>query len=84
MMDEVSCWNFKIGVILFPFLTPPCVGAVSYQEFLGMFRKDTKRLVKQLTGLQAMMSLQPDDSLVGIDAKIPGGVYDSSMKSQKL
>ena len=49
-----------------------------------MFRKDTKKLVKQLTGLAAMMSIKGDDGLVGIDAKIPGGACDSSVKNGKL
>ena len=49
-----------------------------------MFRKDTKKIVKQLTGIGAMMSIKGDAGLVGIDAKIPGGVHDSSVKNGKL
>ena len=84
MMDEVSIFGFNFNGMALPFTHPSlcCVGVVSYQEFLGMFRKDTKKLVKQLTGMAAMM--KSEDGLVGIDAKIPGGACDPSVKNGKL
>lgn len=53
-----------------------CV-TVSYQEFLVMFRKQTNSLVSDLIKVKSDVSHVDEDTLVGIDTKIPGGIYDS-------
>ena len=53
---------------------------VSYKEFLGLFRKKHLNRVFQIAHLESTMSEQEGDSnLVGLEAKIPGGKYDSTV-----
>lgn len=53
--------------------------AVSYQEFLAMFRKQTSTLVNDLQTLDSTVSSIDESALVSIDAKIPGGKFDSEV-----
>lgn len=51
---------------------------VSYPEFLEMFRSSQNSMLLQVRHMESEMSV--DDSnkgLIGLDAKIPGGKYDS-------
>ena len=53
---------------------------VSHKEFLGLFRKKHLNKVFQIAHLESTMSEQEGDSnLVGLEAKIPGGKYDSTV-----
>ncbi|KAG7355131.1 serine/threonine protein kinase [Nitzschia inconspicua] len=53
-------------------------GQISFAEFLAMFRTQTKKL--SLTDAESFDSKRSDDAnLVGLDAKIPGGKYDSDL-----
>ena len=49
--------------------------AVSYQEFLEGFRSNTVAKAMQLQDMDDSVSDAGD--LLGLDAKIPGGIYDS-------
>lgn len=51
---------------------------VSFEEFLAMFRTQTNKL--SLDNAKSFDSKLGDDaSLLGLDAKIPGGKYDSTI-----
>jgi len=54
-------------------------GKISYPEFLKMFRQQTSSLIDQVTRFDSTGTSVHDGSLVGIDAKIPGGKYDSEI-----
>jgi hypothetical protein len=58
---------------------------VSFEEFLSMFRKENKKRTEELARDLAHLPSGTDsqrnskqESLVGLDAKIPGGKYDST------
>jgi hypothetical protein len=51
--------------------------SVSYPEFLEMFRSETISLVQSVVKSESTVSGE-EGSLLGIDAKIPGGRFDSS------
>ena len=53
---------------------------VSYQEFLEMFRKQQQHLVNSFMRIES--SIDDDGSLVGIDTKIPGGKFDTSVREK--
>jgi hypothetical protein len=78
MMDNVSRAkrreNENVHVLLECYLN--CRITVSYQEFLVMFRKQTNSLVSDLIKVKSVSHVD-EDTLVGIDTKIPGGIYDS-------
>lgn len=44
-----------------------------------MFRQETKSLLRTVVQFESTMSGE-DESLVGIDTKIPGGKFDSSVQ----
>ena len=44
-----------------------------------MFRKKTLEAKRQLKPLQSSLREDEEDGLVGLDAKIPGGRYDSTV-----
>ena len=56
---------------------------VSYEEFLEMFRKQTKVLVEEVQTRTPEGSVHNvddvDHSLLGLDAKIPGGKFDCTI-----
>jgi len=57
-------------------------GQLSYPEFLEMFRKKTNRMVKQVAHLESTSTMNDDSTqLLGLDAKIPGGRYDSTLEN---
>ena len=49
--------------------------SVSYVEFLSMFRQNRTNLFDIIEPAESVYS---EDDLVGLDAKIPGGKFDSS------
>mmetsp|Transcript_5433 Transcript_5433/g.15988 ORF Transcript_5433/g.15988 Transcript_5433/m.15988 type:complete len:299 (-) Transcript_5433:1662-2558(-) len=53
-------------------------GQLSYDEFLNMFRKKTTALKMQVAHLDTSSSHEGTGELLGLDAKIPGGRFDSS------
>jgi len=52
-------------------------GQISFQEFLNHFRKDTTMLARSTQNLNANERWDNDKQLLGLDAIIPGGKYDS-------
>jgi hypothetical protein len=55
-------------------------GKISYAEFLATFREQTHAVVQTVEGAEPIaVSTLNNESLVGLDAKIPGGIYDSSL-----
>jgi hypothetical protein len=54
-------------------------GQLSYKEFLVMFRQRTSKLVQQVAHLDASTDLEGAENLIGLDAKIPGGRFDSTV-----
>ena len=53
---------------------------VSYKEFLGLFRKKHRNKLFQIAHLDSSVSEKEGDAqLVGLEAKIPGGKYDSTV-----
>ena len=55
--------------------------AVSFEEFKSIFQKKTDALATQACLLPAESTMEDGTTLVGIDAKIPGGKYDVSKGS---
>lgn len=52
--------------------------SVSFDEFVAMFRTQTKELsLDNATSIDSKRS--EEGSLLGLDAKIPGGKYDSTL-----
>jgi hypothetical protein len=58
------------------------LSSVSYPEFLEMFRKETNSLVQSCVKAESTMG-DDEESLLGIDTKIPGGKYDSSERAKQ-
>jgi hypothetical protein len=54
-------------------------GKISYPEFLEMFRKKTVEAKKEVLEQGDSSSVSTKDNLLGFDAKIPGGRFDSSI-----
>ena len=54
-------------------------GRISYSEFLAIFRKRALVMAEELATVDQPDEPGPDSTLVGLDAKIPGGRYDSSL-----
>ena len=56
-------------------------GKISYPEFLKMFRQKTVDAKKQvlLQTESSSLGANKSDDLLGLDAKIPGGRYDSNI-----
>jgi hypothetical protein len=53
-------------------------GKISYEEFLECFRDRRVQMVKKIEYSRNVESPPPtSDDLLGLDAKIPGGVFDS-------
>lgn len=53
-------------------------GEISYAEFLNMFRQNRTNLFDMIVPGPTESVHSGDESLVGLDAKIPGGKFDSS------
>jgi len=53
---------------------------VSYEEFLSLFRSEQTSFINKAVSLDYTMSCD-DESLLGLDAKIPGGKYDSRVRA---
>jgi hypothetical protein len=53
-------------------------GKISYKEFLTAFRRQTVSAATQVTKLEQLSS-NGSEILIGLDAKIPGGRYDSNL-----
>jgi hypothetical protein len=53
-------------------------GQLSYKEFLVMFRQRTSKLLHQVAHLDST-DLEGAENLIGLDAKIPGGRFDSTV-----
>ena len=88
MMARVSSTYFLV------FLVPLLCGsvaqiswslnfAVSYQEFLQGFRSQTVARAFQLEDGDDSASQFDSDDLLGLDAKIPGGKFDSEVINQQ-
>ena len=80
----LSCLPFTCTnsgcLALFPCVVPLRLTLVSYKEFLALFRKNRISKVIQVAHLESSVSEKEGDaSLVGLDAKIPGGKYDSTV-----
>ena len=55
-------------------------GRISYPEFLALFRKDTVARAGELARIDTdPVDSTTDNGLVGLDAKIPGGRFDSNL-----
>ncbi|KAL7559058.1 hypothetical protein ACA910_018413 [Epithemia clementina (nom. ined.)] len=55
-------------------------GRISYPEFLALFRKQTQDRAGELGRLETGLSdAASEKGLMGLDAKIPGGRYDSNL-----
>lgn len=54
-------------------------GQISYQEFLEAFRKETEAMANNISRVEKPSYDSGDDALVGLEAKIPGGRYDSDL-----
>ena len=50
---------------------------VTYEEFLELFRKETKSMLSTMISLDSTIR-DVDGDLIGLDAKIPGGKFDSA------
>ena len=59
-------------------ISDPDSFAVSYTEFLNMFRQNRTNLYDMIVPGPTESVHSGDESLVGLDAKIPGGKFDSS------
>jgi EF-hand domain pair len=58
-------------------------GKISYPEFLALFRQQTHQLAKEMIREAATDTgsdgSEGEDELIGLDAHIPGGLYDSNL-----
>jgi hypothetical protein len=54
-------------------------GKISYAEFLEAFRKETEAIADNIALVRKPSDEINEDELVGLDAKIPGGRYDSDL-----
>jgi hypothetical protein len=54
-------------------------GRISYKEFLEAFRKETEATADNIAYVRRPSDGIGDDKLVGLEAKIPGGRYDSGL-----
>jgi hypothetical protein len=52
-------------------------GQISYKEFLEAFRKETEAMADNIALVEKPSD--SDEELVGLEAKIPGGRYDSNL-----
>lgn len=60
-------------------------GKISYPEFLALFRKQQSKLAGEVGNMDADdSSSKPEITLMGLDAKIPGGRYDSDLTGSAL
>lgn len=57
-------------------------GKISYEEFLALFRQETKSMVNRMIDTNASSITDDERSLIGLDAKIPGGKFDSSVRAK--
>lgn len=56
-------------------------GKISYQEFLTAFRSSTFAKTMQIVDIEDSTHGNDSDALLGLDAKIPGGAFDSTRES---
>jgi hypothetical protein len=54
-------------------------GKISYKEFLNAFRKETRDTAEHVAQLGKHSTHISEANLVGLDAKIPGGRFDSNL-----
>jgi len=54
-------------------------GKISYEEFLSFFRSETDALADKVAHPMHESVHENESQLVGLDAKIPGGRYDSKL-----
>lgn len=55
-------------------------GRISFQEFLESFREKTEAMAQAVEEMDdASMSSSASGSLMGLDAHIPGGMFDSNL-----
>lgn len=59
----------------------PLLVLVSYKEFLQLFRQQRRNMSRRLSELHLNETEKEpgDENLIGLDAKIPGGMYDDSV-----
>jgi hypothetical protein len=55
---------------------------VSYEEFLKMFRNQRSNMIT-MAHMESEVT-EGDDQLVGLDTKIPGGRFDSSVPKDQI
>jgi len=55
-------------------------GKISWEEFHTMFRQNAEKMQSQMHTMDSTVS-DSDVGLVGLDAKIPGGKYDSEVRN---
>jgi hypothetical protein len=55
---------------------------VSYEEFLEMFRNQRNNMIA-MAHMESEVA-EGDDQLVGLDMKIPGGRFDSSVPKDQI
>lgn len=56
-------------------------GQISYKEFLEAFRQETAAIAENIAFTEESTHELGDADLVGLEAKIPGGRYDSGLSS---
>ena len=76
--DGESKKEFAWRFILFNYFSNANSFAVSYTEFLSMFRQNRTNLFDMIAPGPTESIHSADESLLGLDAKIPGGKFDSS------
>ena len=54
-------------------------GRISYKEFLTYFRKQTTQMANTVAHMETQSLHQSEVGLLGLDAKIPGGRFDSHL-----
>jgi hypothetical protein len=60
------------------YLTFALFALVSYKEFLQLFRRQRQKQISKLD--LGLTEKEPgDENLIGLDAHIPGGMYDDSV-----
>jgi EF-hand domain pair len=60
-------------------------GKISFQEFLYFFRRQTKAIAAKVAASpEASEEMGDETSLLGLDARIPGGQYDTAYDMGKM
>lgn len=58
-------------------------GKISYEEFLAAFRAQTATVAHKVAHMETVSSHTADGELLGLDAKVPGGRYDSDLSPSR-